>query len=59
MPLVYCAICDHLRDSGDLIYPIPNLEERILPGDPMPLGECPDCGELITLDSQDGSLSDE
>ena len=48
MPAIYeCPGCGAHLDLGSVIYPIPDVEEKILPGEPMPVGECPECGELI------------
>ena len=48
MPAIYeCPGCGAHLDSGSVIWPIPDVEEKVLPGESMPAGECPECGELI------------
>lgn len=48
MPKVFeCPGCRARVDGGELIYPVPDVQEKVLPGEPMPEGECPECGELI------------
>ena len=57
MPAIYeCPGCGARLDSGSLVYPVPEVEEKILPGERMPAGECPECGELIgaEIDIDDG-----
>ena len=47
---VECGNCGRVWDEADLarIFPdIPNLTERIAPGEPVPFGECPECGALV------------
>lgn len=54
------AACQNCDWTGSEIYvktDIPHLSERVAPGEPMPLGECPECGALchpqsppVTLD---------
>lgn len=43
--------CENCRtqfaEIEDLINPIPDLEERVLPGEPMPFGACPECGAVV------------
>lgn len=41
-----CQNCDSLWMDGELINPIHDLEQRVAPGEPMPSGECPECGCL-------------
>lgn len=43
-----CQNCSKRWKMGELINPIPDLEERVAPGEPMPAGECPDedCGAV-------------
>jgi hypothetical protein len=48
-----CPGCYAHLGEDDLIRPIPNLQERILPGEAMPAGECPDCNELVPLPGGD------
>lgn len=45
--MIYCPECEARLDADDLVWPIPDVCERILPGEPMPMGACPNCGELI------------
>ena len=45
-----CPGCGVRLDTEGLIWPIPDLAERVLPGEVMPAGECPDCGELVLHD---------
>jgi len=58
-----CANCQAYWHSDELVYPIPHLEERVAPGEPMPEGECPACGALchavvneIWVEVADGGL---
>lgn len=53
----YLCPLGHRIPPADLIKPT-ELEDRLLPGEPMPLGECPDCGELVSVD-QEGELERE
>ncbi len=43
-----CQNCPKRWKMGELINPIPDLEQRVAPGEPMPAGECPDedCGAV-------------
>jgi hypothetical protein len=43
--LLQCGNCDRIWDENEVITPIPNLESRVSPGEPMPYGECPGPGE--------------
>jgi hypothetical protein len=45
--LYKCPDCGATVESGDLVYPIPDVEEKVLPGEPMPVGECRECGALV------------
>ena len=45
--MLECPNCRARHNALDLIWPIPDVCEKVLPGEIMPLGECPDCGELI------------
>lgn len=48
MPLYHCYNCDRDYDSLVNQFPdIPDLLERIAPGEPVPDGECPECGALV------------
>ncbi len=45
-----CGNCGKVWDAEELtrVFPdIPDLAERIAPGEPVPAGECPDCGALV------------
>jgi hypothetical protein len=44
-----CQNCDARWTEDDLL-PITNIEERVLPGEIMPSGECPGCGALCHPD---------
>jgi hypothetical protein len=47
---VECGNCGKVWDEEELtrVFPdIPDLAERIAPGEPVPFGECPDCGALV------------
>jgi len=43
-----CQDCGWEGDASDCL-PISDLHERVAPGEPMPAGECPDCGALCQL----------
>ncbi len=45
MPKHECQNCSKTW-SDDEIKPIKDLHERVAPGEPMPSGECPECGAL-------------
>ena len=47
MPPHICPDCDQCLDDDALVWPIPDIAEKVLPGEAMPAGECPDCGALI------------
>jgi len=40
-----CQNCQEQWDADDL-EPLKDVEERVAPGEPMPAGECPDCGAV-------------
>lgn len=42
-----CPGCESRLKQSDLIWPIPDVEEIILPGDVMPEGLCPYCDEPV------------
>lgn len=47
---VECGNCGKVWDEEELtrVFPdIPDLAERIAPGEPVPSGECPECGALV------------
>ena len=41
-----CQNCGKKFPVGSLCNPIPDLEQRVTPGESMPVGECPGCGAL-------------
>lgn len=47
-PRYECGNCGkQFRDELLLDWPIPDLERRVAPGEPMPAGECPECQALV------------
>lgn len=42
--LFECQNCLRVWDEKELINPIPHLEDRVSPGEPVPYGECPGPG---------------
>ncbi len=46
-----CQDCDW-RGSEELLDPIEDIFLRVSPGEPMPAGQCPDCGALAHLASE-------
>ena len=50
--LYQCQDCCGLWDEDDLKLDIPHLYERVAPGEPMPAGECPECGALCHKDEE-------
>lgn len=48
---IQCGNCQkimHGEDELKHVFPdIPDLLERISPGEPVPIGECPECGALV------------
>lgn len=46
-PRYLCPNCGGRLTFDDLVNPIPDLCNRVLAGEPMPAGECPDCSELV------------
>lgn len=48
-PLSRCQNCDTCHPESRLL-PIEDLAQRVEPGEPMPSGECPDCGALCQLE---------
>jgi hypothetical protein len=47
---VECGNCGKVSDESELTHPfpdIPDLTQRIEPGEPVPFGECPECGALV------------
>ncbi|MCF8026678.1 MAG: hypothetical protein K9K82_14470 [Desulfobacteraceae bacterium] len=50
MTKIICQNCDFTGAAEELKYrfpAIPDLVNRIEPGDPVPFGECPECGALV------------
>lgn len=45
-PLSWCQNCEWLGIPVIGLEAIPDLTQRIMPGEPVPSGECPDCGAL-------------
>lgn len=56
-----CEDCGAEVESGRLIWPITDVSEKVLPGEIMPAGECPECGALVPSGTAgaDESLNDE
>lgn len=50
-----CQNCDNIYDEQNLVTP-EHLSERVAPGEPMPSGECPDCGALCHTIPKDGDM---
>lgn len=44
-----CNNCGEVYPETADLAPISDLTERVMPGEPMPLGECPACGALVSL----------
>lgn len=44
-----CDDCRNECDQAELIWPIPDIHERIEPGCVVPAGECRQCGALSYL----------
>ena len=44
-PKSECQNCGETFANSDLL-PVTDLEQRVAPGEPMPSGECPNCGAL-------------
>lgn len=45
--IIVCTSCESRFPERLIVWPIPDVCERVEPGDVMPRGACPDCGELI------------
>ena len=41
-----CQNCKFMGREEELVNPIPDIEQRVGPGEPMPSGECPACGAV-------------
>ena len=52
-----CSNCGAIHERLNVQFPdIPHLLERIAPGEPVPAGECPDCGALVhVLEARPGA----
>lgn len=48
-----CPGCEARLQDDEIVYPVPDVQERVLPGEPMPAGACPNCEELIDAESRD------
>ena len=57
---IVCGNCQKIMLSEDElahVFPdIPDLLERISPGEPVPIGECPDCGALVHAEEDESDL---
>lgn len=47
-PEVYCQDCNW-QGQVEECEEVKNLTQRVAPGEPMPVGECPKCGALCQL----------
>jgi len=54
----YLCPLGHRIPLDAIVNPILDLTERVLPGEPLPLGECPACEELVSAD-QESELEEE
>ena len=56
-----CEDCGAEIESGRLIWPITDVSEKVLPGEIMPAGECPECGALVASGAtqEEDGLNDE
>ena len=41
-PTIY--VCENCDWSGETVEPLRHADQRVAPGEPMPAGECPECG---------------
>jgi hypothetical protein len=53
MRLHTCQNCTSLWRDDQIKTEIPDIQERVSPGEPMPSGECPECGALCHEDEKD------
>jgi len=57
---IVCGNCQktmHSEDELAHVFPdIPDLLQRISPGEPVPIGECPDCGALVHVEEEDAKF---
>jgi len=51
-----CQDCGRLWDEADL-KELKDVFQRVLPGEPMPSGECPSCGAACRPDRWSGSIA--
>lgn len=54
---VQCGNCEW-RGTGKQLKPVENLFMRVDPGEPMPAGECPECGSLAHIVEPDSPYPD-
>ena len=47
IPHYRCDNCDAGYHSLSELKPVADLEQRVLPGEPVPVGECPACGAVV------------
>jgi hypothetical protein len=48
----YCQNCDFATEDGGDLLPIQDLHMRVEPGEPIPAGECPECGALCAVEHE-------
>ena len=57
---IICGNCQKIMRGEDelkTVFPdIPDLLQRISPGEPVPIGECPDCGALVHAEEEKPTL---
>ena len=57
---IICGNCQKImrgEDELQHVFPdIPDLLQRISPGEPVPIGECPDCGALVHAEEEKPAL---
>lgn len=44
-----CGNCEFGTNNDSRLRPIKDIFQRVAPGEPMPAGECPNCGALVHL----------
>lgn len=54
-----CPGCGTPVSADELVWPIPEVCEKVLPGEEMPAGECPYCEELIYVSDEKGEFLEE
>ena len=59
-PVCVCSDCDWSGPEEEAVslYECADLLERIAPGEPVPAGECPECGALVHIDDADARMRD-